>query len=93
MKRTELPKKLFKDHFIVMLPDMPEEEEEGLVEEREDDKTVIVTQTGSECTLVKVGDDVMLGQSTQVVASFTVEHEEGKKDYVMMRERDVIGVW
>lgn len=94
MKRTELPKQLFKDYFIVMLPELKDEEEEGLVEEKEDDKTVIVTQIGSECSgNLKVGDDVLLGQSTQVVASFTIDHETGSKDYVMMRERDVIGVW
>jgi hypothetical protein len=93
MKRTELPSELFKDHFIVMLPDLQEEEEEGLVEEREEDKTVIVAQVGSECSLIKVGDDLLLGQHTQVVASFTIDHESGTKDYVMMRERDVIGKW
>jgi len=91
MKREKLPTRLLKDYFIVKLPELSEEEAvEGLVDTSDkEENNVIVTVAGEDCTFVKEGDNVILPQGAQVVTSFKLQ--DG--DYVILRERDVIGIW
>lgn len=90
-KREKLPTRLVKDYFIVKLPELSEEEAtEGLIDtSNEEQNNVIVTVAGEDCGFIKEGDNVILPQGSQVVSSF--ELEDG--DYVILRERDVIGIW
>ena len=91
IKREKLPTRLLKDYFIVKLPELSEEEAtEGLIDTSdEEENNVIVTVAGEDCIFLKEGDNVMLPQGAQVVTSFNLQ--DG--DYVILRERDVIGIW
>jgi len=91
IKREKLPTRLLKDFFITKLPELSEEEVTvGLIDTSdEEENNVIVVMVGEECSLIKEGDNVLLPAGAQVVSSF--ETQEG--DYIVLRERDVMGVW
>ena len=91
IKKEKLPTRLLKDYFIVKLPELSEEEAvEGLIDTSDEEQNnVVVTVAGEDCTFIKKGDNVILPQGAQVVTSFNLQ--DG--DYVILRERDVIGIW
>ena len=91
IKREKLPTRLLKDFFITKLPELSEEEAtEGLIDTSDEEQNnVIVEMTGEDCAFIKKGDNVLLPAGAQVVSSF--QTQEG--DYVILRERDVMGVW
>jgi hypothetical protein len=93
-KRKALPKFLAKNYFIVKieLPNQNEEEEEGLIEnEIEEDISLEVTQISEGCTILKVGDSVLMGpdQFLRPRSAFRIDNFA----YYIYSEAEILGVW
>lgn len=88
MTREKLPETLRMDYFLVKLPEFSEEDD-GLIENSDHDGRVIVEMVGESCNTLKKGDDILISNPPQVIVKFEVNGS----DYIVMRERDVIGIW
>ena len=89
MLREELPKVLTKKNFIVKVPQKSEEGDRELRNPDEKENDIIVVKVSDDCTVVKVGDSILIAEQVRPIIFFKLEDGE----YVMFREMDVEAIW
>jgi|GEM_PF-3995908 len=90
MERTELPKKLLKTNFLVKLPPLHEEEEEGLTNEDDNSDDVLeVVLKSDNIETFDTGDHIIIHEGSRPTMILSI----GEEMYAMFSERDVEAIW
>jgi len=85
----KIPSKLFRNNFIVRLPDLVEQEDEELkLSVEKDNSELIVVAKSDDCSL-NIGDSVIMNNNAAPIVILPLE--DG--DYAIFSEHNVIGIW